>query len=149
MSERNWQEMGLSWTTVPVREQAGDHATDRIGAGYAEVPVVTDVAKFVAHFGEPRALAIFNRANSLRVAAQSIARGSKDSAETLREKMYNSLIGVRNAGARPTVTVHNLPDGTMYAGSDEMEYRQAFVAILVDLGVDVAKATSMAQLAKW
>jgi hypothetical protein len=152
MENRNWEEIGISWIMEDVSKQAGDHATDRVIIGKAEMPVVEDLEKFVSHFGASCVLGILD-GTSVRVMAQDVNRrmlqkGGKG--EAIREAIYNRLAGVRNAGTRTvtvkTVIVHALPDGTTYAGTDLVEYQQLYVGALVSAGVDNATAIAIAQL---
>lgn len=140
-----WADFGIAWTQEPVSKQMGDHATDKKIIGTAEMPIVEDLDKFVAHFGAAVVLGIMD-GTSVRVMAQDVNRrliqkGQKGDA--IRDAIYNRLIGTRNASrgaVTVTVTVYKLPDGTEYKGSDLVEYQQAYTAALVDLGTpaDVA-----------
>jgi hypothetical protein len=147
---RNWAEIGIDWNSEPVSKQAGDHATDRVVIGNAEIPVVSDLPKFIAHFGEPCVLGIMD-GTSVRVMAQDVNRRlipTGKRGEEIREAIYNRLRGVRNAGTRTTVVrevkVYNLPDGTQYKGTDLVEYQQAYLAALVDMGTPTKIATEIA-----
>lgn len=151
---KNWEEMGLSWTRNVVSKQHGDHASDRAEVGISEEPKIVDVDKFRAHFGDAVLLHWLNSANSLTVRSQTIARSNRwtdAETETLRDRVYMAIKGVRMAGAvgTRTVVVHTLPNGTTYDGTDETEYRQAFVAALVDMGAAVEMAQLAAKSAKW
>ena len=141
--EKDWKSYGIAWIQESVAKQFGDHATDKKVIGTAEMPVVEDLSKFVAHFGEGVVLGIMD-GTSIRVMAQDVNRrllqkGQKG--EAIRDAIYNRLVGTRNASrGTVTVTVYKLPDGTEYKGNNEVEYQQAYTAALVDLGTpaDVA-----------
>jgi hypothetical protein len=151
---RDWTAIGIEWNAEKVSKQQGDHATDRVViTGDAQMPVVQDLDKFRAEFGDGAILGIFN-GTSIRVMAQDVNRrlltAGKD-AETIKEAIYNRLKGVRNAATATvrtvtvTVTVRDLPDGTTYDGIDFVEYQQAYLAALVDAGTPVAVAQGIAK----
>ena len=152
-----WADYGMSWTEAVVSRDAGPNKSDRKPVSTkAQLPVVTDYEKFVEHFGKPTVLAFLNGSNSPRVKAQAVCRGlieagHKD-AETIRLGVYNALRGIRAQAAVHTVTVTivkvTLPDGTIYEGTDETEYQQAFAAALVGMGIEGGMAVMMAQNAK-
>jgi hypothetical protein len=145
-TERNWEEMGISWSEEDVSRQQGPHATDRRVIGKAQIPVVGDLGKFRAHFGDEVVLGILD-GTSIRVQAQDvsrtgIAKGLK--VGEIRERMYLRLKGIRNrplAGETKTVVKYPLPGGAFYTGSNVTEYQQQYVAALVDMGTpsDVAR----------
>lgn len=149
MSARNWEEMGISWAEETVSRQHGPHATDRVVIGTAQIPIVKDLSKFTAHFGESVVLGVMD-GTSIRVQAQDvsrtgIAKGLK--AEEIRERMYLRLKGIRNrplAGETKEVKVYRLPNGQDYKGTDVTEFRQLYAAALVDSGVPAAVATTLA-----
>lgn len=134
---KDWASYGIAWVQEPVSKQMGDHATDKRIIGTAEMPIVEDLTKFVAHFGESVVLGIMD-GTSVRVMAQDVNRrliqkGQKG--EAIRDAIYNRLMGTRNASrGSVTVTVYKLPDGTEYKGTNEVEYQQAYTAALVDMG---------------
>lgn len=142
---RNWADLGIEWSEEQVRRQNGDNASDKAALrGTAQIPVVKDLDKFVAHFGANCVLGIMD-GTSVRVMAQDVNRrllAKGADAESIREAVYNRLKGVRNATIATVreVKVYMLPDGTQYKGSDLTEYKAAAMAALVDLGVpaDVA-----------
>lgn len=157
MNARDWNALGIEWIQEPVSKQAGDHATDRQVIGNAEMPIVKDLTKFIEGFGEGVVLGIMD-GTSLRVMAQDVNRRllpKGDRGEVIREAIYNRLRGVRNTGTRTPVTVtvkvYSLPpmsDGTpqTYKGTDLIEYQQAYLAALVDNGIEVAVAQQIAQM---
>ena len=144
--ENTTLEYGIEWVEETVQKQHGDHATDRaVLNGKAQIPVVRDLTAFVAEFSEAAVLGSLD-GTSIRVMAQDVnrrllAKGEKP--DTIRAAIINRLRGIRNAGSRgaKVVTKYALPDGTFYTGSDLVEYQQAYVAALVDLGTpaDVAR----------
>jgi hypothetical protein len=155
MSEPNWADMGLSWTTETVSRQNGANKADRVAYSTpAQIPFVTDLAsypKFVEHFGEATVLSFINASNSIRVRAQAVNRAAletnaKCGAAELRLKVYNTMRGIRAAMA-PMIVVKNvrtLPDGTTYDGTDIAEYRDMYAAALVVAGVDATIAATIA-----
>ncbi|MGH7883414.1 MAG: hypothetical protein ACREN8_11025 [Candidatus Dormibacteraceae bacterium] len=149
--DRNWDDIGIEWEVEDVSKQHGDHATDRVIIGKAQMPITTDLAKFQAHFGDACILGIMD-GTSVRVMAQDVNRrmlqkGCK--APEIREAIYNRLKGVRNAGTRTvtvkTVKVYSLPNGTTYDGTDLVEYQQLYVSALTEQGVPAATAVAIAQ----
>lgn len=152
MLTRDWETLGVKWNEETVAKQNGSHATDRTTIqGTALIPVVEDVDKFRAEFGDDCIRGIFN-GTSIRVMAQDVNRrllAAKKSPEEIKEAIYNRLKGVRNAavaGTRTvtvTVTVRDLPDGTTYAGTEYVEYQQLYLAALVEAGTPLAVAQSI------
>lgn len=148
-TERNWEDMGISWSEEDVSRQQGPHATDRVVIGKAQIPVVSDLDKFRTHFGDSVVLGILD-GTSIRVQAQDvsrtgIAKGLKVS--EIRERMYLRLKGIRNrplAGEVKTVVKYPLPGGAFYTGTDLVEYQQQYVAALVDLGTPAEVARTIA-----
>ena len=142
---RNWEELGISWETETVRHQAGDHATDKVTLGEAQIAVVVDLDLFKAAVGPETILKIMD-GTSIRVMAQDVGRrmlkaGSKN-VEAMREAVYNRILGQRNAGGVRVkeVKVYPLPGGEKYTGTDLVEYQQAYLAGLVDAGVSIDAA---------
>lgn len=142
---RDWAAIGINWITEPVQKQHGDHYTDRHVVGNAELPQIADI-DLVAKSGVS-ILAWLNASNSMRVRAQAIARTHKGTAEELREKVFAALLGQRQSGfGTKTITVvkRPLPNGEMYEGTDENEFRQLYAAALVDSGVNADVALQIA-----
>ena len=145
---RNWEELGISWETETVRHQAGDHATDKVTLGEAQIAVVTDLDLFKAAVGEEVILKIMD-GTSIRVMAQDVGRrmlkaGSKN-IEAMREAVYNRILGQRNSGG-PRIRegkVYPRPKGGTYKGTDAVEYQQTYLSELVDLGTPLAVAQSI------
>ena len=158
MEKTNWESFGITWKTEVVSKQHGPNKTDRVAyTTKAQIPTVADEAawdKFVAHFGKGGVLALFTASNSIRVRAQAVCRsaieeGERDE-EKLRQRVYNNMKGIRAQASVVvnTVYVNRLPDGTMYEGTDELEFQQAYAAAMVDMGVPADTATAMAGLQK-
>lgn len=146
---RNWDELGIKWSEEQVRRQNGDNASDKAALrGTAQIPVVQDLDKFVAHFGANCVLGIMD-GTSIRVMAQDVNRrllAKGADAESIREAVYNRLKGVRNASTPATVRTivkYPLADGTFYTGTDLTEYKQAALAAYVDKGVPVEVAQGL------
>jgi hypothetical protein len=130
----NSAEYGFTWTMWPVNMQAGDHASDKMGLGEVPIPVVTDVPKFNAAF-PGLALKAMN-GTSIRVTAQRIGRDGRErdsrvSAETLKRRIINWMLGVRVAVSQVVVkevrvSIYVASDGTEFEDKNEMlEYEKA------------------------
>lgn len=149
MSNINWADRGISWSQEDVSKQHGDHATDRVVIGKAQIPVVTDLAKFTAEYGEACVLGILD-GTSLRVMAQDVNRSGlakQLKAEEIQQRIDARLRGIRNrplAGATKTVVVYMLPNGERYNGTSLVEFQQAYLSALVDAGVPAEVARTLA-----
>lgn len=146
--EQNWADYGIAWLEEEVAKRT-DGNTKVIINGAAQIPQVIDVQKALDHFGNEAIAGALN-GTSWRVAAQDVNRRmlpGKPSVDVLRQAVYNRLLGIRNAASvvTKTVKVYTLPNGTSYTGSDLLEYQQAFIAAMVDLGIDSATAISKSQ----
>lgn len=147
MNDRNWQEMGIVWLTEKVAKRDGNTKVEMHGDAY--IPQVVDVSAAVEHFGNDCIAGALN-GTSWRVAAQDVNRRLKaagQSEDAIKDAIYNRIKGIRNTavGGSRTVVVYKLPNGTSYSGTDLVEYQQAFIAALVDLGVDNATTIAKAQ----
>lgn len=147
----NYADFGITFTAEPVAKRAGPNATDRKVIGNGQIAVVTDLTKFVEHFGAPVVLGIMD-GTSVRVMSQDVSRRGleatpKHTPEQIQDAIYNRLKGVRNRGAATTkeIIVHILPDGTKYTGDNLVEFQQQYAAALVDAGVDSDTALLIAQ----
>lgn len=146
---RDWNTLGITLVTEAVSKRHGPNNSDK--ATYrtdALIPVVEDVSKFVAAFGE-KAVANILDGTSVRVMAQdAYRRAPKDmKAEDVLERIYTRLSGLRNVALRTggkTVVKYALPDGTFYDGEDVTEYQAAYMAALIDSGVDSTIARTIA-----
>lgn len=151
-NEINWAERGITWSLEDVSKQHGDHATDRqVMSQKAQIPVVTDLEKFVAEYGFGCVLGIMD-GTSIRVMAQDvnrsgIAKGLK--AAEIQSRIDARLRGIRN---RPVggavvkeVKVYMLPNGQRYTGTDLAEYQSLYTAALVDAGIDASVALTLAK----
>lgn len=148
---RDWAALGILWVESEVSRQHGPNKTDRAVIGTGQVPQLTDIDKAVEAGLEAAILAGTN-GTSWRVTAQDVSRSyieatkaSDRDVETLRERIFSRLKGMRNAaiGTR-TVLVAPLPDGTQWKGTDSTEYEQLYAAGLVDAGMDAAMALGLA-----
>lgn len=148
----NWESAGIVWETSDVSRQHGPNKSDRAVIGTAEIPKVVDMAKAIdAGLGDAMLAGI--NGTSWRVTAQDVSRRyieatpkDKRNKDDLRKLVYDRLRGIRArvVGGRVEyveVVKRPLPDGTMYDGTDEVEFRQLYLAALVDGGVqpDVAR----------
>lgn len=150
MGATNWAERGLEWTTENVKTDDG--ATTLVGA---EIPVIVDYVKLdtALRAAGGSLIHVVNASNSPRVMAQAKKRNnSKVVGEALRDMVWIGLLGMRaprNVPTTVTVTVtvvtSPLPDGTLYTGTDRVEYMQLAIAALVDRGLDVAMARGIAE----
>lgn len=152
---RDWNALGIHWTESDVQRQHGDHATDRAILGKAQIPVLADMDLAKAAGLTPAILKGVN-GTSWRVMAQDVCRGLLEKGikdvETTRERIYARLLSIRQAGTvvqTVTVVKRPLPDGTMYEGSDENEFRANYMAALIDAGVDANVARTMATTIAW
>lgn len=149
MTTINWTDRGITWVEEDVSKQHGDHATDRVVIGKAQIPVVENLDKFRQEYGDACVLGILD-GTSIRVMAQDVNRSgiSKGLAkDEIRQRIDARLRGVRNrplAGATKTVVVYMLPNGQRYEGTSLAEFQAAYLAALVDAGVDSAVARTIA-----
>lgn len=154
MTENDYAEMGIRFDTEEVSKQRGDHASDRVVIGSAQICVVNDLDKFRTAFSDATILGILD-GTSIRVLSQDVSRrnldkGVKDAA-VLQTAIINRLRGVRNAsgGGTRTVTITKvltrLPEGQLYEGTDEAEFQAAYAAQLVDAGVPTEAALAIAR----
>lgn len=144
---RNWKELGIRWETSVVMRQHGDHASDRRPLGNAQIPVLEDPDLAIKNGLGPAILKGVN-GTSWRVMAQDVSRnkledGIKD-ADVIQEDVFKRLLSIRASGGTRVIVKRNLPNGDIYEGSDETEFRQMFAAALVDLGIDAETATEKA-----
>lgn len=152
----DWAARGISWVSEDVSKQHGDHATDRVVIGKAQIPVVSDLEKFRKEYGDSCILGILD-GTSIRVMAQDVNRSGiakKLSAEEIQSRIDARLRGIRNrslAAVVKEVTVYLLPNGEKWTAtadtayeSDEADYQAQYMAALVDAGVDVAVARMLA-----
>lgn len=147
MSGRNWNALGLGWEVSAVKRQHGDHATDRVTLGDAQLPVIVDLDAFRANVPQADDIlkGIWN-GTSARVQAQDVSRraleaGQKDP-EAIREAVYNRLLGVR---AAPTATKsYPLPNGEKYIGTDLTAYKQAVMVAAYDVAVAAGATPELA-----
>lgn len=156
-----WDERGIAWTLEDVRSQnGGDNASDKVVVGKGPIPTLVNVDKAIkAGLGEAIVAGI--NGTSWRVKAQDVIRSTakaKDGRAQLRdvdamkEKVYARLLSMRSVAVRTQVVevkVRNLPGGIKYTGADEAEFRQLYVAALVDLGVPADNAMAVAQSVEW
>lgn len=158
---RNWNDLGITWSGEKVSRQMGEHRSDRVAFRHeAQIPVPADLTKIVAWAGNEKVCAWMN-AQGWRVPAQDVNRGYLEACangttydvEQLRELVFNRLSGVRNSptGGTRTITVTKRPlaDGTFYEGNVEVEYRQLYMAGLVDKGVPAPTAKIIAEGLAW
>lgn len=145
----DWAARGIVWIEEDVSEQAGDHATDRRVLGKAQMPVVKDLSKFVAEYGEACVLGSLD-GTSIRVMAQDVNRTGlrkRMSADEIRNRIDARLRGIRNRAVTTVkeVVKYPLPGGKFYSGTDLAEYQAEYTAALVDLGTpaDVARTIAL------
>ncbi len=139
---------GIVWESEPVQKRAGPNASDNVvWRTDAQIPVVVDLDAFRAEFGDAPVLASLD-GTSIRVMAQDIARrrDRKTPVAELQALVINRIRGIRTrvSGAAATVTKYPLPGGTFYIGTDVTEYRQLYIAALVESGVSTDVALNIA-----
>lgn len=154
---RDWAAMGITWQSRPVHRHPDGNKATQVHIGDAQLPIMADLEKFRAHFGDTR-VADFINGTALTVRAQDVNRTALEkrngvTVEQLREAVYARLMGARGSSVRTvevvrTVTVAMLPGGGTYDGTDEVEYQQAYAAALVDGGMDSATAMAVARTMK-
>lgn len=150
----DWASRGISWSEEDVSKQHGDHATDRVVIGKAQIPVVSDLTKFVAEYGESCVLGILD-GTSIRVMAQDVGRSGvakKLSAEEIRSRVDARLRGIRNrplAGVTVKEVIVRYIGAEKFSGTTEVEYQAAWMAHFVDSGVDAAVARILASNQKF
>lgn len=152
---------GLVWLTETVNtepDKTGSHKV--VASDDAQILSIVDYDNFTANFPNAKEILLgIANGTSLRVMSQDVnRRNPKKSAEERRGAIVNRLQGVRNAGVRTVVTKivekivtvrkAPLPGGGFYEGENEIEYQQAYIAALVDQGVDTAIARSIAASVK-
>lgn len=147
----DYDAMGIRWETEPVSRTFGENQSDkRIVNPSAQILVIEDIDKFRATFGDDFLLATAN-GTSPRVICQRIGRHDRfhngRDIEGNRAAVLNAVRGTRNT--LKAVTRHPLPDGTFYHGTDETEYRQLYMAGLVDAGVPTGIAQNLAKVMAW
>jgi len=146
-----WAAIGINWIAEPVSEVFGENnQSDKREVAIAQLPQIIDIDK--AAKGGINILNWLNASNSMRVRAQAIARSHQTlKPDAMREMVFAALLGQRAAGGSRTtvITIRNLPDGKVYDGNDEIEFRQLFMAALIDMGVDGAMAREKAASYIW
>lgn len=161
-----WAERGITWGMVKVARRAGTNASDKTyypHPGPLLIVTADNLDRFIK--SDPRHLEAITShldGQSFRVAGQRVLRAAFEKGtkvatvaemEALRQRVYDGV--VLSTRAASTVTVvqevykYILPNGSEYKGSDEMEFRQLFMASLVDLGVDNMIAQEKALSVQW
>lgn len=153
MNATNWNDLGITWTSSDVQRQHGDNATDRVVIGQAQIPVLSDVDKAVAG-GLLGAIMKGVNGTSWRVMAQDVCRKAiekdrKASPDAMREAVFNRLRSMRASSGPVVIVKRALPNGTMWEGDNEQEFRSEYAAALTDMGVDAAAAIEAAKAYKW
>lgn len=143
----DYASMGIRWESEDVAIVYGENQSDkRIVNTVAQIAVMTDVALFDATF--PGYILASSNGTSLRVMCQRVGRkfDGKD-IEANRKAVLDAIRGTR---AKSGTTVRRpLPDGTFYTGSDEVEFRRQYAALLVDLGTPGTLALTIADKLPW
>lgn len=148
---------GMGWEHGDVNKRVGAaNNSQLIHAGESILPIVTDLAKFRAHFGDDAVRGMLNASNSLRVMAQGVRRNwdandpERPTLDNVKYRIYNKMRGIRTyVVPAQTITKRSVADGTFYEGTDEVEYRQLNVAAYVDEGLTVEQAQRMANKLPW
>lgn len=147
---------GLTWVTDTVNKQPGGNGAQKTTVSTdAQILTLVDVTAFLDNFpnGGEILKGIAN-GTSLKVLAQGINRDNPTkSIEWRRTAILNRFLGVRNSPTvvkvvekivEVTVVKHSLPGGATYEGTDLTEYQAAYIAALVDMGVEVSVAQGIA-----
>lgn len=144
MSQNDTKEMGFHWESEPVSKVFGEnnHSDKRVVNPQAQIAVMDNVAKFDAAF--PGLILALQDGSSLRVRCQAVGR--KFDGKDLEANRTAVLAMMRGTRASVTITRRPLPNGQMYQGHDEAEYRQLVTVAYVDLGIDEDKAIELAKL---
>lgn len=147
ITDNGCQEYGFRWESEEVQTQAGPNGSDRkVVNSLAQIAVMEDPDKFNQAF--PGYILAMSDGTSLRVACQRIGRkfSGKDIPGN-RKAVVEHLMGVR---VHRTQTVRrSLPNGQVYTGTNETEFRQLYAAALVDQGVDGSLAAGIARTIAW
>ncbi|CAB4165201.1 hypothetical protein UFOVP1537_9 [uncultured Caudovirales phage] len=154
MKTQQWEDRGVSFVTETVNKVYGENnQSDKREVGTATIPMIIDLDKFRATYGDAYILDMSN-GTSLRVKAQSYWRNAKNRSEEVFEIWLDATF--RNArapraGGSTTVTVkvYGLPNGETYTGTNEVEYRSEYMAALVDAGTPEAVARTIALAMPW
>lgn len=147
-----WPLIGLTIKPSVVAKRAGPNNSDRKPfPRMALLPVITDYAKFVAHFGEEMTINMLG-ASGIRIPAQDVWRNNVipnniPDADGL-VLTYNRLRGISSGRGASVVVRVTLPDGGTFTGTDGGNYRRAWANAMERQGAprDVAVAMS-AQIA--
>lgn len=138
---------GLAFANGTVRKKDG--LTKVVINGTARLPKVANLDDAIAFFGEPAIAGSLN-GTSFMVVAQRVNRtilqgkGAKD-APTIDEAIINAFRGIRSSTTvtqviEKIVKQYAIPGSAPYTGTDLMEYKQLYLASLVDAGVDISVA---------
>lgn len=140
-------DLGILWTTDEVAKGTGPSKV--VVCDYAQIPVIVDVEKFRAAFGDDFILASMD-GSSLRVQAQAVARRmAKDEPAAQRQAVLNLIRGTRNVrkGVREIVvrefivpSAEDFSDVTPVRAQTEAE----LAAAIVDAGWTSEQALKMA-----
>lgn len=144
----DYTRMGIRWETEAVSKVFGpNHSDKRTVNPAAQIAVIEDLDLFRAEFGDDYILGMSD-GTSTRVLCQRVGRkfDGKD-VEGNRRAVLDAMRGVRAKG-RPAPR-RPMPDGTFWHGTDEMEYRQAYIALLVDAGTPANVATALGNRLPW
>lgn len=161
-----WNSMGISWSFEKVARRNGKNASDKTfypNAGPVLVIRSENLQKFIDTDGRHLdAIVSHLDGQSFRVASQRVLRAAFEKGvklataaemEALKQRVYDGVVLSARAPSvavvEKIIKVIRLPDGKEYAGNDEMEFRQLFMAALVDLGVGVDAAQEKALSVKW
>lgn len=135
---------GCRWETEAVSAVFGENnqSDKRVVNPTAQILVIVDLDVFRATFGDKFLIAMSD-GTSLRVICQRIGRKHNGKDNTANRKaVIDSINGIRTRGASVT-TKRPLPNGTFYHGTDETEYRQSYIAALVELDTPVTLAQAI------
>lgn len=153
MDKNQWELVGVEFVEDDVAKRAGPNASDKRLVGKATIAMIRDLDKFRSAYGDGYILRMAD-GTSLRVTCQRMWRDNPKMAfDEFSQRLDGVFRNARVTGGTKTVTVevvkHDLPDGTVYEGMDEVEYRQLYAAGMVDLGTPGNVAVAIAARKMW
>lgn len=130
----------------------GDNATDKVTLGNIPVPRLVSIDKAIAA-GLGNAILSGVNGTSWRVKAQDVGRRAleknrKADVEQMKISIFARLQSVRTTSVQ-TIREHRLPDGTLFTGTDEIEFKQEALGQYVDLGIEMEVAQKLVAALVW
>lgn len=147
ITDEGCQEYGFHWSGEAVQRRMGKNDSDkRVVNSLAQIAVMDDTDKFNQAF--PGYILQMSNGTSLRVKCQDFGRDfdGKDIPAN-RKRVMEHLMGARVH--RTSVVRRSLPNGQVYTGVNEVEFRQLYAAALVDQGIESSLAIQIARTIAW